>query len=344
VATLWRGGWRGAYLSDVRGGQARVVALLKAAEDLRGRLSGSDAAVLHDVGSQLAAVLGTPEVRELIRLANRRSGSARLVFDQLARQRAKPLLTAVIESIGTVEAMWSMAVATAEHGWSYPTPSSRLNAFGLRHPFLGPRGVPYNVELDDRVRVCFVTGANMAGKSTFLRTVALSMLLAHVGCGVLAQSLEFPAVRMIFSSLKVSENLAAGESFYLAEVRRIRALAMALHQSGSVVAVLDEPLRGTNVHDAVEATVAIVTRLAAHPEALAFVASHLAEVVPAIVDDARIRLLHFAADLTDDQPRFDYRLREGVSAQRLGMTLLRQERVLDLLERRAIAAKVQPGT
>jgi DNA mismatch repair ATPase MutS len=237
-----------------------------------------------------------------------------------------------------------MAVATTEHGWSYPTPSSRLNAFGLRHPFLGPRGVPYNVELDDQVRVCVVTGANMAGKSTFLRTVALSMLLAHVGCGVLAESLEFAAVRMIFSSLKVSE--AAGESFYLAEVRRIRALAIALHQSGSVVAVLDEPLRGTNVHDAVEATVAIITRLAAHPEALAFIASHLAEVVPAIVDDARIRLLHFEADLTDEQPRFDYRLREGVSAQRLGMTLLRQERVLDLLERRAtpVSPYLQPDT
>jgi DNA mismatch repair protein MutS len=240
--------------------------------------------------------------------------------------------------------MWSLAVATTEHEWSYPTPSSRLNARGLRHPFLGPPGVPYDIQLSDQVRVCFVTGANMAGKSTFLRTVAMSMLLAHVGCGVPAESLEFPAVRMIFSSLKVSENLGAGESFYLAEVRRIRALAMALHQGGSVIAVLDEPLRGTNVHDAVEATLAIITRLAAHPAALVFIASHLAEVVPAIVDDPRVRLLHFAADLTNDQPRFDFRLREGVSAQRLGMTLLRQERVLDLLEPREAAVKPQPNT
>jgi len=344
VATLWRGGWRGAYLSDVREGQTRVVALLKAAADLQCRLSTTEAAVLHEVARQLAAVLDTPEVRELIRLASRRSGSARLAFDQLARQRAKPLLTGVLESVGTVEAMWSLAIATTEHGWSYPTPSSRLTAVRLRHPFLGPPGVPYDIELNDQVRVCFVTGANMAGKSTFLRTVALSMLLAHVGCGVPAESLEFPVARMIFSSLKVSENLAAGESFYLAEVRRIRALAMALHQNGSVVAVLDEPLRGTNVHDAVEATLAIITRLAVHPEALVFIASHLAEVVPGVVDDPRIRLLHFAADLTDDQPRFDYRLREGVSAQRLGMTLLRQERVLDLLDRREAPANLQPNT
>jgi DNA mismatch repair protein MutS len=118
---------------------------------------------------------------------------------------------------------------------------------------------------------------------------------------------------------------------------------VALSNHGSAVAVIDEPLRGTNVHDAAEATLAVITRLAAHPAALVMVASHVGEVVPAVGDDPRIALLHFAADVTADQPRFDYRLREGVSAQRLGMTLLRQERVLDLLEQSAKAADVQPN-
>ena len=328
LSGLWRGGWRGQYLSDVASGKIRVGKLMRAAAELRTLLCAADATVLQDVGRTIGALLELPEIRRLERLG-RRHGSARLAFDQLARDQAKEHLIEVLNCVGLVEAMWSLAVATVEHGWSYPRPSSRLRATGLCHPFLGPQGVPNDLELSDEVRVCFVTGPNMAGKSTFLKAVAVAMLLAHVGSGVPATSFEFPTVGTIFSSVKISENLNAGESFYLAEVRRVRDLALALQGHGAPLAVLDEPLRGTNVHDAAEATLAVITRLAAHPEALVFIASHIAEVVPAIVDDPRIRLLHFAADVTGARPQFDYQLREGMSAQRLGMTLLRQERVLE---------------
>jgi DNA mismatch repair protein MutS len=143
----------------------------------------------------------------------------------------------------------------------------------------------------------------------------------------------------IFTSpnARVSESLGAGESLYLAEVRRVGALARALSEDGDVAAILDEPLRGTNVRDAAEATLAVVTRLAAHPRALVFVASHIGEIVPAIAGDQRIRLLQFSADVDGDEPRFDYRVRDGVSTQRLGMTLLTREGVLDMLSASARA-------
>ena len=232
--------------------------------------------------------------------------------------------------------MWSLAAATAERGWTYPRPSSRLAVEGLCNPFLEPGhgGVGNDLRLDDRTRVCVVTGPNMAGKSTFLRAIAVAVLLAHAGCGVPAASMEFAAVATIFSSVQITDDLVAGESFYLAEVRRIRALALALHEHRSMLAVLDEPFRGTNVHDATEASLGVISRLVAHPGALVFVATHLAEVATALRDDPRVQFLCFSADLAADRPVFDYRLREGVSTQRLGMTLLRQERVLELLEPR----------
>lgn len=176
----------------------------------------------------------------------------------------------------------------------------------------------------------------MAGKSTFLKATALAVVLAHVGAGVPALSMEFAPVETVFSSVQIVDNLTAGESFYLAEVRRMGALASALDGHGSAVAVVDEPFRGTDVHDAAEATLGVITRLAAHPAALVLVASpHVGEVVPNILSDPRIKFLHFAADVTGEQPRFDYRLRDGVSEQRLGMMLLRQEGVLDHLEQAA---------
>ena len=85
----------------------------------------------------------------------------------------------------------------------------------------------------------------------------------------------------------------------------------------------------------------MIARLAAHPAALVLVASHVVEVVPTIRSDPRIAFFCFAADSTGDQPRFDFCLREGVSEQRLGMTLLRQEAVLERLERSATSGDVQ---
>ena len=91
----------------------------------------------------------------------------------------------------------------------------------------------------------------------------------------------------------------------------------------------------------------MITRLAAHPAALTFVASHVGEVVPTILADPRIAFFYFAADTSSDPPRFDYRLCEGVSEQRLGMTFLQQEGVLDRLERSVESNRVfrtAPGT
>lgn len=326
--------WYPQYLNDVGQGHRAVAGLLAAADGLRMALTNTDAPVLQAFAGELTTLLDDPRVRVLARATDEESPAALRSFDALARgEEARAVLTNAIRTVANIEASWSLGAITAEHGWSYPTPCRRLRVAGLVHPFLGARAVPNDLHLDDRVRVCFVTGPNMAGKSTFLKAVALAMLLAHAGCGVPAASMEFPVVTTVFSSVNVRDDVGAGESFYLAEVRRIGALATALCEHGAAVAIIDEPFRGTNVHDAAEATLATITRLANHPAALVFVASHVGEVVPAIADNPAVALLHFAADITPAQPVFDYRLREGVSTQRLGMLLLEQEGVLALLDR-----------
>lgn len=329
--------WYRQYLQDVERGRMFVTSLLTTAAGLRVRLARTDAPILQNIGDDIGALMERPATRDLRGLTASGSPASSLRFDQLAREGARSSLTGLLHCVGDLDALCSVGTATSEHGWTYPRPSSRLRALGLFHPFLGRSAVPNDLDLHDRVRVCFVTGPNMAGKSTFLKATALALVLAHMGSGVPAAALEFAPVGTLFSSVQIADNLTAGESFYLAEVRRIGTLASALEAHGSAVAVVDEPFRGTNVHDAAEATLAIITRLAAHPAVLVFVASHLGEVVPAILGDPRVSLLNFAADVTGDRPSFDYRVREGVSEQRLGMTLLRQEGVLDRLERSARA-------
>jgi DNA mismatch repair protein MutS len=339
---VWRRRWHRDYLRDVELGQLRIRGLLVAAAELQQLLATTDSPVLATLAHQISSLLDTSHARNLLRLSSKESSGDRRAFDQMARDRGKAVLSGLIECLGKVESLWSVATATLEHGWSYPRPARRLAVCGLFHPFLGPLSVRNDLEIAPDVRVGFVTGPNMAGKTTFMKSVAVAVFLAHLGSGVPATSMEFPVVGTIFSSIDISDNLNAGESFYLAEVRRIRALAMALGEHRSGLAVIDEPFRGTNVHDATEATLAMLTRLAALPVGLVLVASHVSEVVSEIRDDPRILLIHFSADIMDDAPRFDYKLRDGVSTQRLGMTLLKQERVIESLEHLAESQIVAP--
>jgi DNA mismatch repair protein MutS len=328
---LWSPAWFHEYRRDVRSGQQRLVNMLGAIVDLSRLLSSSDVTLLRDAGSALGEQLSAPDIR-LLREWRAEFVWTQMAFDQLARGRARPSLLALLESFGTVEAMWSLAMATREQGWCYPRPGPRFRTTGIFHPFLA-QPVVNDIDLADGVHVCFVTGPNMAGKSTFLKAVGIAMVLAHSGCGVPATGLEFPVVASIFARLQIVDNMTRGESLFLAEVRAVRSLATALLHRGSAFAILDEPFRGTNVHDAADTTLAVVLRLAAHPRAMVFVSSHLTEIVPALDGDMGIGFFHFAADATQERLQFDYRLNEGVSTQRLGMTLLEHEHVLEVLDR-----------
>jgi DNA mismatch repair ATPase MutS len=319
------------FFRTIEDGQIRVAGLLDSAATLGQRLDRSNEVVLRAIGAEIQSQVELAGKTRLLDLSGRRSMAASLAFDQLARGSGAACLRALIVLLGQLEAMASLAAATVEHGWTYPRVGSQLIARGLIHPLLGKRAIPNDLILPPEVRVCFLTGPNMAGKSTFLRAVALAMLLAQAGCGVPAAEMEFSPVDAIFSSIQIQDDLSSAESFYLAEVRRIKALALILRERGAALAVIDEPFRGTNVHDATEATLAIIARLTERTSALVFIASHLGEVVPEISNDARVRLLHFAADLGSGEPRFDYQLRDGASSQRLGMTLLKREGVLELL-------------
>ena len=131
--------------------------------------------------------------------------------------------------------------------------------------------------------------------------------------------------------MNVRDNLSNGQSFYLAEVRRIRDLVMALEETPRVFAIVDEPFKGTNVHDATEATTLLVDGLCAQEYSTVVLATHLASVVQSRASDECLATMFLAALETDTGPSFEYRLRAGVSDQRLGMVLLAREGVAPAL-------------
>jgi DNA mismatch repair ATPase MutS len=207
----------------------------------------------------------------------------------------------------------------------------RAHAEGLVHPLVR-NAVANPVELDQRRRVLFLTGPNMAGKTTYLRAFATALYLAHLGMGVPAQRFRFVPAERLFSSISLSDDLRSGISYFRAEALRVKAIAEAVAEGRRVVALMDEPFKGTNVKDALDASLAILERLAAREDCLFMFSSHLIELSERLSVVDRIDCRYFEAEEGEGRLRFEYLLRSGVSSQRLGMRVLREEGIFELLD------------
>jgi len=215
-------------------------------------------------------------------------------------------LRRTVELVGKVDA--SLAVAALEEGEGPVTaprftPGRHLRAVGLVHPLVDSC-VPLTVSLD---RGAVVTGSNMAGKSTFLRTLGVNQVLA-TGLGIaLAAEFETSFARVL-TALEITDDLASGQSRYLAQAQRILAVVDACGRE-PVLALIDEILSGTNSRDRIQASVAILRHLASTP-ALVVASTHDREIAVALEDCCTP--LYFS-EMTDAPGlEFDYQVHQGI--------------------------------
>lgn len=169
-----------------------------------------------------------------------------------------------------------------------------------------------------------VTGANMAGKSTYLRTVATNFLLANIGAPVCAQSMLFSKADL-FTSLRTSDSLASGKSYFFAELERLRDIVRQAESGKRTFVILDEILRGTNSADKQKGSIGLVRKLIDLPVG-GIIATHdlalgkLAERFP-----DKIRNFRFEADITDSkQLSFSYRILPGIAQNANASFLMEQ--------------------
>src|SRR5262249_33715213 len=158
-------------------------------------------------------------------------------------------------------AWYSMAMAVKKYRLAFPTFTSSEDPFmevsSLYHILL-PTPVSYDVQLDRSTNFLFLTGANMAGKSTFIRAVAVSVFLAHLGMGAPAASMRLSLFDGILSNINVVDNIAKGESYFFNEVQRIRDTLMKISGKKKWLVLIDELFKGTNVQDAMKCSTAVI--------------------------------------------------------------------------------------
>jgi DNA mismatch repair ATPase MutS len=259
-------------------------------------------------------------------------------MDRVIRNELKAVRS-VLKLAYQLDALVSMADAAAALELTEPEVREGellLQATDLRNLFVEDP-VPASVALDEQQRMLFLTGPNMAGKTTYLRSCGVAIYLAHLGMGVPARDFRFSPSECLSTSLSTTDNVRKGISFFRAEALRIKAIAERVTEGQRVFALLDEPFKGTNVKDAIDASWAILSEFARSPASLFAVASHLIELGDDIHKTGRVDCRYFEATEVGGRLSFDFVLKPGVSSQRLGMKVLEQEGIFRLFRSEASA-------
>jgi hypothetical protein len=271
--------------------------------------------VLSRAAREAATPLGVDDLVEYLRLyfltrERRLSACAALV----SQWRGE--LQALFQLLGELDAAVAAgAFRRAQPRWCVPEWSGGgpLVLESVRHPLLGADAVPSTLELDGGL---VVTGSNMSGKSTFLRAVGLNQLLAQ-SLGFSCAFAHRGPVLEVATSLRATDGLVEGKSYYLAEAQRLGAI-LARARPGLLVLV-DEPFRGTNSTERIAASVAVL-RYARRAGALVVAATHDLEVTRLL--DGAYQQGHFRDGLDASGLRFDYTLRGGVATEHNALRLL----------------------
>jgi DNA mismatch repair ATPase MutS len=178
----------------------------------------------------------------------------------------------------------------------------------------------------------FLTGANMAGKSTLMKSFGIAVYLAHMGFPVAAEKMTFSVRDGLYSSINVPDNLSLGHSHFYAEVLRVKKVAQEVGLGKDLVVIFDELFKGTNVKDAYDATLAVTRELAEYRNCFFIISTHIIEVGEALrVGCDNIRFAYLPTVMEGVTPRYTYVLKEGITADRHGMMIIENEGVVGMI-------------
>ncbi len=250
------------------------------------------------------------------------------------RQAEKERLPKWFDSLAELEALCSLANLSFNHpSWNFPLLHEKMQveATQLGHPLIHySKRITNDIDLPVRGHIKLVTGSNMAGKSTFLRTVGLNTVLALAGAPVCAKRMQLPQVQ-IFTSMRTQDALHESTSSFYAELKRLKIIIEAVeaafqgeHQERPVFFLLDEILKGTNSVDRHTGSKALILQLI-HSKGGGIIATHDLELgqLEATANGA-IENLCIEVEIRDGKLYFDYKLKKGVSKS-FNATLLMQQ-------------------
>lgn len=277
------------------------------------------------------------EKRQLAEIGSMSPSSIRAVFQSArAFKMNRHAVHELIEIYSRFDAWYSMAKAVKEYQLVFPqfvqSDTPVFSARGLYHLLLKDP-TSYDTELEVQHNFMFLTGANMAGKSTLIKAVGAAVFLAQLGMGVPAVSLQLSLFDGILTNIQVQDNIAKGESYFYNEVQRIKNTILQIRGDKKWLVLIDELFKGTNIQDAMNCSLAVIKGLIRINHSLFILSTHLYEIGEELKVYPNIIFRYFEITAQNGEIRFNYQLKEGISNDRIGYLILQREKVTDLLEK-----------
>jgi hypothetical protein len=248
-----------------------------------------------------------------------------------------------IDTVGSIECLNSLATfAFNNPGYVYPSPVAagpsapdrhspsaagndlHLVTTGLAHPLIPPsRRVANDFSIGHSERLILVTGSNMSGKTTFLRTIGVNLLLAQCGAPVCATSFVFTPMRLL-TSLRISDSLQEQTSYFMAELKKLQRIVLRLRTGEPALVLIDEILRGTNSEDKTYGSEQFARKLTGY-HCLSLFATHdltlgqLEQECPGVIAN-----YCFESVIEGDDLHFNYRLQQGIARNRNASFLMKK--------------------
>jgi len=259
-----------------------------------------------------------------------------LTLGYFLKRRYKQEAVELVEIYSKLDAYYSMAMACIKHQLCFPAFVEAevpvLTATQLYHPLLHTP-VAYDVDLHQQQNFLFLTGANMGGKSTFIKAVGVAAYLAHTGMGIPAQQMQLTLFDGLLSNINVVDNIMQGESYFFNEVQRIRKTIDKIGDGKKWLILIDELFKGTNVQDAMKCSSTVIEGLLKIKNSLFILSTHLYEIGEDLKKYPNIQFKYFETAVVDGQLYFSYQLKDGISNDRLGYLILKREGVVEMLEK-----------
>ncbi|NQX39033.1 MutS domain III [Pedobacter steynii] len=287
--------------------------------------------------SVITGILTEPVIVSILERKDKLTHNRMVELDVLLRFQHRDLILNLLRQIYLLDVYFSVARVAKERGFAFPKALPReervIRLDGVYHAQV-KTAVPNSIAITPDSNVIFLTGANMAGKSTFMKSLSIAMFLAHMGFPVAAASLEFSVLDGIYTTINLPDNLSMGASHFYAEVLRVKKIAQELSQDKHLFIVFDELFRGTNVKDAYEATIAITKGFARKKNSTFVISTHIIEAGDVLRTACpNVRFVYLPTRMNGNLPVYTYTLENGITDDRHGMIIINNEGILDILKK-----------
>lgn len=233
------------------------------------------------------------------------------------------------ERLFTFESLLSISQSIHKQDFIFPNVGDYVFSInGVYHPLL-TNPIRNNITLDKQVAL--ITGSNMAGKSTFLKSIGICVYLGHLGVAIPAEEAEFPFFQDIYVYINHTDDLQRGYSHFINEIKNLKEAVQAASEGSPVFAIFDEIFKGTNMNDALDITRTTVQGLARFSKSMFLISTHMDELKD--MEPTSFSSYFLDCKVENGIPAFSYRLNEGWSSVQIGKLLFKNEGLYDMLQK-----------